>query len=246
MTKQKLKITPSLNGYEVSIKDMTGFGPEGYSAEGLNVNNVVAVVLVLKDSNSDVVNRLRLEGTDKNEFMAGLKEVTISYPETDFGFRELQIGQYNVESYLITDEVDVRGLANQSEITGNGLEDAMKDFFVIDEIYEYTVLPGYTNGGTVLQLGGLIKRFFSKGSFGYKFDNYFVHYVKTIKVLYQLSSMRYGRLQQDGEFENYAVLTGHVNVIKWKEQEGDLSSLLFTIKDARVLTDRLNLRYFKL
>ena len=50
MINHKLEIVPSLNGYELKLKDVTGFSEEGYSEDTLNVNNVRAIVFVLKDS----------------------------------------------------------------------------------------------------------------------------------------------------------------------------------------------------
>lgn len=245
MVKQKLEIKPSFNGYEFEVKDITGFGDGGYSETTLNVNNVQAVVLILKDSKSEVHSRLRLEGQAKSEFMTGLSKVTLTSKETPAGFVELSPDVYKIESYLITKVVQVKGLANQSEITGTDLDVAMGDPFVIDDTFEYTVLPGYTNGGTVLQLNGLIRRFFSEGSFGYKSEHSVVHYVKILKVLYKLSCLRYNLLQADGEAENYMVLTGHMATIRWQEETGNSDSLYFTLRDAKVLTDWLNTKYFK-
>lgn len=245
MTKQKLSITPGLSGYEFIIKDITGFGTEGYSTDSLNVNNVHAVVLVLKDSSSKIHSTLRLEGPAKNDFMVGLQEVVLTSEETERGFVEISPDLFTVESYLITKVVDVKGLANYSEITGTDLDVALGDNFVIDGTQVYEVIPGYTNGGTVLQLNNPIKKFFNKGSFGKSFEFKVAHYVKALKVLYKMSVLDNNTIQKDGQSENYMVLTGHVNVVKWKEEAGDTEDLYLTLRDIKVLTNWLNNIYFK-
>ena len=247
MTKHKLKVVASNNGYEFEIKDVTGFGTDGYSADSLNVNNVQAIVLVLKNSKGGTLNTMRLEGSFKNDFMSGLRTAIIQSSDASNGWGQFKTDMYTVESYLITKIVDVIGLANYSNITGTGLDAVLADPFVVDDRQVYEVdATANTVGGTVLQLKGVIKQFFSKGGFGYKFSTVVLNYTKTVQVLFSLANMRYNTLQKDGEAENYAVLTGHLNVIKWHEDTGSSANIGGVLRDANILTTHLENKYFRI
>lgn len=244
MINHKLEIVPSLNGYELKLKDVTGFSEEGYSEDTLNVNNVRAIVFVLKDSSGNLLTSKRITGSEKNEFMTGLTEVTLSAEFYLRTFLEFSPDLYTVETYLITKDIAVRGLANYSEVTGTHLDVALEDPFIIDDTIVYEVdETAYMNGGTVLQLKSPIERFFNEGSFGYNYNHKVANYIKSVKVLYKLSCMGSDILQKDGEAANYAVLAGHVNVVQYQEDQGNTEDLISNLKDMAVLTQRLKVKY---
>ena len=245
MVNHKLQITPSLNGYEFLVKDVTGFGPGGYSNETLNVNNVHKVLLVLKNSYGKTITKLVLEDAEKNDFMIGLLEVSLLSSD-NLGYLPLfKVDEYTVETYLITRQVAVKGIANQSFITGTGLDSALQDNFVVDEDIVYGVVESYTNGGTILQLDQRILRFFSVGGFGYQFNHTVNNYVKAVKTVFRLSQMRAGALQKDGESENYNTLVGYLNAVQWNEALEVLDSTSLILRNAEVLSSYFDNKYFR-
>lgn len=245
MVNHKLQITPSLNGYEFLVKDVTGFGPGGYSNETLNVNNVHKVLLVLKNSYGKTITKLLLEGSEKNDFMSGLSEVSLLSSDNLGHLPHFKVDEYTVEAYLITKQIAVRGVANHSSITGTDLDSALQDNFVVDEDIVYGVVDSYTNGGTILQLDQRILRFFSIGGFGYQFSHAVNNYVKALKTIFRLSQMRVGALQKDGESENYNTLVGYINAVQWNEALEVLDSTSLILRSAEVLSSYFDNKYFR-
>lgn len=236
----KLKVTVATNGYEVTVKDVTGFGPDGYNNDDLNQTKVKAILVVLSDSLGTEISKIRLEGQDKNDFMAGTLELSLETSTSDIK-PLFKTEMYNVNSYLLTAESVVNGLANYSDVVGSGFELLVKDPFTVatDEVYQ---VMSVNNSGTILVLDRPLVKFTSKLEFGYQFKFRLPIYINSMNLLFQLGSLTSNTLQKDGEAHNFAALAGYLNTLTLMGPEDNSYRIL---RNAEVLTKYLRNKYFR-
>lgn len=247
MVKHKLDVKASLNGYEFLVKDVTGFGEEGYNSETLNQTNMKAIILRLRNKSGKVLDSYRMEGQEMVNFMVGLSTVTLAHALPKSGvFLNFDPGEYLVDSFLINKTTAVRGSLGFSDVTGTGLNAALGDLFMAvgDEVYE--VIEGsYMNAGTILQLNRPLLTFATVGSFGYEFTHNTYTYVAAIKTLMAVSNIRARDIIKDGEWATLSTLASLVQTLKIAEG-ADLAegrNFLNLLNNVAVLTDRLDRKY---